>query len=266
MTKVFRVKHDRKFAVMSNYHLISDRQLSLKAKGMISLMLSLPDTWEYSIKGLATLCHDGVDSIRSTLKEIEQAGYLRKTQVRNAKGQFTGYDYVIYEQPRQDEAAFFAQPETENPKKENPISENPIQSNIEKHNTKQENTDVIIKQTENVADTKAVIKDCIDYPTLCKKYDRGFLDTVVDIIADCRNADSKTICGKRIYAAELHRKFAAITQHDVHNAAQAIRGRTVRNQRAYLQSVLYNGISPQINTEKDNSPVMEEILRKYRAL
>ena len=83
MTKVFRVKHDRKFAVMSNYHLISDRQLSLKAKGMISLMLSLPDTWEYSIKGLATLCHDGVDSIRSTLKEIEQAGYLRKTQVQS---------------------------------------------------------------------------------------------------------------------------------------------------------------------------------------
>ena len=208
MTRVFRVKHDRKYAIMSNYHLIEDRELSLKAKGMISLMLSLPDTWEYSIKGLATLCHDGVDSIRSTLKEIEQAGYLHKTQVRNDKGQFIGYDYTIYEKPHE-EAAFFVPPETEKPKLENPISENPIQSNTEKINTKQKITDIIIEPQETTDRTE--VCDQIEYQSLVNKYDADFLNTVVDIITDCRSASVKTICGTKIYREDLRSRFSAIT-------------------------------------------------------
>ena len=96
---VFRVEKNANYTTMSNYHL-RDKQLSLKAKGLLSFCLSLPDTWDYSIMGLAAVCKEGRDCIMSTLQELEELGYLRRERTRNADGTLAGADYVIYELPQ----------------------------------------------------------------------------------------------------------------------------------------------------------------------
>lgn len=81
----FRVNKNVNYTVMSNYHL-QDKKLSLKAKGLLSYMLSLPDDWDYSLKGLTTGCKDGLDSVRTAVLELEEHGYVRRQKVRNARG------------------------------------------------------------------------------------------------------------------------------------------------------------------------------------
>lgn len=95
---VFRIHKTENYTVMSNAH-FKERAMSLKAKGLLSLMLSLPDTWNYNISGLVTLSKDGKDSVMSALSELEKFGYLERKQVTNEKGQFAGVEYNIYELP-----------------------------------------------------------------------------------------------------------------------------------------------------------------------
>ena len=96
---VFRIEKTRDYTVMSNHHL-KDRTLTLKSKGLLSMMLSLPDEWNYTTRGLAAICREGVDSIGAALKELETHGYIRRTQLRNEKGKITDTEYVIYEMPQ----------------------------------------------------------------------------------------------------------------------------------------------------------------------
>jgi hypothetical protein len=84
---VFRIEKTRDFTIMSNHHL-RNQALSLKAKGLQSLMLSLPEAWDYSLKGLAKICKDGVDGISTALQELEQHGYLTRQQIRDGKGKY----------------------------------------------------------------------------------------------------------------------------------------------------------------------------------
>ena len=83
---------------MANHHL-RNRSLSLKAKGLLSLMLSLPENWDYTTKGLSYICKEGLDSICTTIKELEKAGYVKRSRVRNEQGQLTEMEYTIYEKP-----------------------------------------------------------------------------------------------------------------------------------------------------------------------
>ena len=83
---VFRIEKTRDYTVMSNHHL-RDKSLSLKAKGLLSLMLSLPEEWDYTTKGLARICKDGVDSICAGVRELEEHGYVIRQRVRNPNGQ-----------------------------------------------------------------------------------------------------------------------------------------------------------------------------------
>ena len=119
---VFRINKTNNYTVMSNHH-FKEKKMSLKAKGLLSLMLSLPDDWDYSISGLATLSKDGKDSIMSALAELEKFGYLTRTRLTNEKGQFAGVEYNIFEIPQP------KNPISENPNEENENSEN---SNSEK--------------------------------------------------------------------------------------------------------------------------------------
>lgn len=96
-----RVHKTNNFTIMSNYH-FKEKKMSLKAKGLLSLMLSLPDDWNYSISGLVTLSKDGKDSVMSALAELEKFGYLSRERITNQKGQFNGVEYNIYEQPQQE--------------------------------------------------------------------------------------------------------------------------------------------------------------------
>ncbi len=124
---IMRVHKTSNFTVMSNYH-FKEKGMSLKAKGLLSLMLSLPDTWNYSVSGLVTLSKDGKDSVMSALSELEEFGYLTRERVINEKGQFAGIEYNIYEQP-QPEKPMSEKPISANENAENPISENQPQLN-----------------------------------------------------------------------------------------------------------------------------------------
>ena len=123
----FRVHKTGNFTVMSNYH-FKEKKMSLKAKGLLSLMLSLPDNWNYSVSGLVTLSKDGKDSVMSALSELESFGYLNRERVVNDKGQFAGVEYNIFEQPQQEKPIADKQNE-EKQNAEKPIAENRQQSN-----------------------------------------------------------------------------------------------------------------------------------------
>ena len=124
---VIRVEKLKNYTTMNNHH-FRNRELSLKAKGVMSLMLSLPDDWDYTIKGLATLSKDGVDSVRSALKELEEQGYLTMKRIRNELGHLTSAEYVLREIPNT-ELPMQEKPILENPISEKPILENPMQLN-----------------------------------------------------------------------------------------------------------------------------------------
>ena len=119
---VFRIEKTRDYTVMSNHHL-RNRGLSLKAKGLLSLMLSLPEEWDYTTKGLAYICKDGVDSISAGIRELEEQGYLCRQRLRNANGQLGATEYTIMEQP------IPPKPMQEKPVRENPVQGNPAQGN-----------------------------------------------------------------------------------------------------------------------------------------
>lgn len=117
---VFRIEKNANYTTMSNYHL-RDKNLTLKAKGLLSLFLSLPESWNYSINGLAAICKEGRSGISSALKELEAGGYLIRERRRDEQGMLRDNIYVIYELPQRD----LQQPETENPALDSPAQANP---------------------------------------------------------------------------------------------------------------------------------------------
>ena len=143
---VFRVERTRDYTVMCNHHL-KDSNLSLKAKGLLSMMLSLPDEWNYTTRGLAAICKEGVDAIGKTLKELEQAGYIIRRRLRGKDGRISDTEYTIFEKPRKpkNSAPDTTLPDTENPymvnpdmeesDAEEPDTDNPAQLNTKKSNT-----------------------------------------------------------------------------------------------------------------------------------
>lgn len=118
---VVRVNKTKNFTVMSNTH-FKEKKMSLKAKGLLSLMLSLPESWDYSIAGLVSLSKDGKDSVMSALAELEEFGYLTRTRTTDSRGRFSGIQYDIFEEPQ----------------RENPISEN---QNSDKQNAEKSNSE-----------------------------------------------------------------------------------------------------------------------------
>ena len=123
---VFRVEKTKDFTVMCNHHL-RNVKLSLKAKGLLSLMLSLPEDWDYTTKGLACICRDGVDSIASALKELEKHGYLTRQRVRFDNGRLGDIEYTIHEKPVSQETAEVP-PKRENPRQAKPRQAKPRQA------------------------------------------------------------------------------------------------------------------------------------------
>lgn len=156
---VFRIERTRDYTVMSNHHL-RNGELSLKAKGLLSMMLSLPDDWNYTTRGLAKICKEGVDAIGGTLRELEKAGYIVRHQLRDSYGRIRDTEYVIYELPHP-KAPDTPQPDTpspdpaqpdplppdttlpgtENPYLADPDTEKPPELNIDRFNTEKSNKD-----------------------------------------------------------------------------------------------------------------------------
>ena len=225
---VFRIDKTKNYTVMANYHL-RDTSLSLKAKGLLSLMLSLPEGWDYTTKGLACICKDGVDSICSTVKELEKAGYVQRRRLRNELGHLTEVEYTILEKPvRPDstenppksgtapkrdnpvlEKPVLGNPVLDIPEQEEPEQENPAQLNIqesitEKLNTDLSNTDSFFPSTEAEQQSRQApltdgrkererIREQIDYDIMRERYSREQLDELVEIMLEVSMNRSPTI-------------------------------------------------------------------------
>jgi hypothetical protein len=203
---VFRVEKNKNYTVMSNHHL-KDKNLTLKSKGLLSLILSLPDEWNYTTRGLATICKEGVDCIGSALKELDTSGYIKRNQIRDERGRIKDTEYVIYENP-QDSYNIepeIIKPETDSPCTEKPYMdkpymvepymENPAQLNTNSIKEKiNKNTD-LLSNHQSIAETsddeidrydyyKQIIKKNIDYEFLVKRQDSKMVDEIVDIMFD----------------------------------------------------------------------------------
>ena len=151
---VFRVERNTGYTVMSNHHL-RNKELSLKAKGLLSQMLSLPEDWDYTLAGLSHINREKIDAIREAVKELEKAGYIVRSRERDEKGRLRGADYVIYEQPqpREPEAAtsggqppILDLPTLENPTLDNPTLEKPTLEKPTLENPTQLNKDISSKE------------------------------------------------------------------------------------------------------------------------
>lgn len=132
---VFRVEKNQNYTTMCNHHL-RDQELSLKGKGLLSMLLSLPDTWNYSVRGLAAIIPDGVDGVETALKELERLGYLERHQLRQANGRMGKVEYVIYELPHK-ELPDPENPDTVIPDTGRPDPENPTQLSTNRLSTKE---------------------------------------------------------------------------------------------------------------------------------
>lgn len=141
-----RVHKTADYTVMSNRH-FRERGMTLKAKGLLSLMLSLPEDWDYSVNGLATLSKDGRDSVNGALRELERFGYLVRTKTTDGAGRFTGYDYDIYEDP--EDAPFGGKPPADKPCAENPYTGKPEQSITKQQSTDQPSTEGSVEEDKN---------------------------------------------------------------------------------------------------------------------
>ena len=151
---VFRVERNTGYTVMSNHHL-RNKELTLKAKGLLSQMLSLPEDWDYTLAGLSHINREKIDAIREAVKELEKAGYIVRSRERDEKGRLRGADYVIYEQPqpKEPEAATSSEkpptsdlPTLENPTLDNPTLEKPTQEKPTLENPTQLNKDISSKE------------------------------------------------------------------------------------------------------------------------
>ena len=199
----FRVNKNVNYTVMSNYHL-QDRRLSLKAKGLLSYMLSLPDDWDYSLKGLTIGCKDGLDSVHTAVLELEEHGYVRRQKVRNAKGQIIDYDYQVYESPVEDtlavtckESSSSEAPTPKSPKSGmNPCSSpfldfpNLAKPNLEKatqQNTNKQNTK---RQSTNLSGQTV---EATDFGQMEEQVREGFRERLeIDILAQRYDPDKLT--------------------------------------------------------------------------
>ena len=247
---VFRVEKTRNYTVMSNHHL-RDKSLSLKAKGLLSLMLSLPEDWDYTTKGLARICKDGVDSICATVRELEGAGYIVRARERHADGTLGGIEYTILEQPRGMDA----------PKRENPVQvENPAQLNIEEQSKEELNTDLTKSfpsflrerkfaqedELERRNSYRAQIMTNVDYDYLVgyTEVDRGRLDELVGLMLDtvCSTKSSIRVAGEELPAEVVRSRLLKLTGAHLLYVLDRIRENTtdVRHVKPYLLTALYN--------------------------
>ena len=270
---VFRVERTRDYTVMSNHHL-RDKNLSLKAKGLLSQMLSLPEDWDYTLAGLSRINRESKDAIRSAVNELEKAGYVQRRQTTDASGN----EYVIHECPVLPESPSggpsLEKPSSENPTTDNPstgkpLSENPTQLNTkrqkkEKQNTDSRSTDSIpsfrepaaapppeAKRTEaaSVSEYESyrdLICENIEYGHLIRQfpYDVETIDEIVELMLEvvCAKRKYTRVAGTDFPHEVVRSRFLKLTNEHIQFVLSCMKENTtkVRNIKQYLLTVLYN--------------------------
>ena len=264
---VCRVEKNKYYTTMSNYHL-RDPNLSNKARGLLSTMLSLPDNWDYTTRGLARICKDGVDGITAQLKELEQYGYLVRHRIRDSTGRITDMEYIIYERPHT------ASPDTEKPYMVKPDMalprlETPAQINIDKRITEEINTDSVnthsilsdgsrpsvlaaleAKRKEvsvrDMDEYREIIMENIDYDILRMDmpYDHDRLEEILELIVEtvCSNKKYIRVAGTDYPAEVVRSRLLKLDSEHIKFVFSCLQENTtkIRNIKQYLLTTLYN--------------------------
>ena len=256
---------------MSNHHL-RDKALSLKSKGLLSMMLSLPEDWNYTTRGLAKICKEGVDAIGGALRELEAAGYIVRHQMRDRQGRISDTEYVIYEQPQpkapDTPQPDTASPDTENPYLDSPDTEKPAELNIEKSKTQKSNTQgsstdsIPFRETaaarpperkgrdamsvEEMQSYRDLVLENIEYDHLCREFAtyREDLDEIVELIVEtvCARRKTTRIAGADFPHEVVRSRFLKLDSSHIEFVMECLHNNTteIRNMKQYLLTVLFN--------------------------
>lgn len=270
---VFRIEKTKDYTVMSNHHL-RNTELSLKAKGLLSMMLSLPEEWNYTTRGLATICKEGTESIGTALKELERTGYIVRNRLRDSKGKIMDVEYVIYETPHKPDTDTpsagtpgTGNPHPENPDMDNPGLENQPQLNKDKtsnysskkdlSNTDESNpilsnppTPIGVRMGTDGMESREIyhqiILENIDYEILAAdpQVDREQLDEITEIILDtvCTSRKTVRISSDDFPAEVVKSRFLKLNASHIQYVMSCMKENTtrIRNIKKYLLAALYN--------------------------
>ena len=257
-----RIEKHGDFTVMSNYHL-RDVTLSNRACGLLSRILSLPDDWNFSASGLASLSRDGRDAVLSELKELENAGYLKRRTVRDGSGRITDTEYTVYEFPYTlDPKNMDDKPVSDKPRAESPPAENTAQLNTYIPNTDKANIyhsrcrydsinhinrinkqDKLLTERES---TKEKVRQNLEYDILCRRNLRNKtrIDEIISLITDviCSPLPFVRIGGEDIPRDYVRERLMSLTCQHIEYVFEAMKESApkIRNIKAYLLSSLYN--------------------------
>lgn len=249
---VFRVQKTQNYTIMSNHHL-RNKTLSLKAKGLLSLMLSLPEDWDYTTRGLASICKEGVDSVCATVRELEAAGYIIRRRIRDKNGQMRGMEYTVLEEPKPPQPEpEQAEPSCAKPEQVKPKQEKPVQANPAQLNTKEQKKEI----TKNVSNPictadereqyRDLIRENIEYDILAKNNpaDRIRLDELVELMLDtvCSKRSSIRIAGDEFPAEVVKSRFLKLEAQHIQYVLDSLKDNPprIRNIKQYLLAALYN--------------------------
>ena len=264
---VFRVERNAGYTVMSNHHL-RNKNLTLKAKGLLSQMLSLPEDWDFTLAGLSYINREKIDAIREAIRELEKAGYIVRSRERDEKGRLRGADYVIYEQPQQptSDLPTLENPTLDNPTLEKPTLENPTQINKDILNTNLPKKDKSITDLTNtdsipilspypspfgedaaepterkgkeaatesaVEIYREIIKDNIDYDILIhdNRFDKDRIDEILDLILEtvCTARKTLRIAGDDYPAELVKSKFLKLNSSHIEFVLDCMKQNTTK--------------------------------------
>ena len=268
---VFRIERTKNYTVMSNYHL-RDKALSLKSKGLLSMMLSLPEDWNYTTRGLAKICKEGVDAIGGALRELEAAGYIIRHQLRDRRAASVTPSTSSTSSPSPKRRIRPSQIRLHQIRKTriwiNRIRKSPQKLNIEKSKTQKQTTDVPSTDSipfrataaarpperkgrdsmsmEEMQDYRELILENIEYDHLCREFEtyREDLDEIVELIVEtvCARRKTTRIAGADFPHEVVRSRFLKLDSSHIEFVMESLHNNTteVRNMKQYLLTVLFN--------------------------
>lgn len=234
---IHRVKKERDYTVLDN-EMLRNPNLSLKAKGLLAFVLSRPDDWVFTIRGLAHFCRDGPDSVRSAVQELEKAGYIVRRRKRE-NGKYREMKYDVYEKPVQDF------PVQENRGMGNPLQEKGSQPNTDIPNIELLSTDHTNNPSTNPGEIERSIREQIEYEIMYQRYDRRQLDDLVSIMAEVMlcTGDTITVSRDKVYpSAYVQDVLCRVGPMHIEQIMEYLVGNQpeIRNIRGYLLTTLIN--------------------------
>lgn len=268
--ELFEIEQLKGYTITPNYHQ-RDRTITLKAKGLLSQMFSLPKDWDYTLKGLAYINMEGIDAIRSGIRELEKAGYIERTRIRDENGRLRGTKYKVYAKPPspKSDSPTLENPTQVTPMQDKPTQENPTQLNIDITNTKESITDLSnthsflsdssrpsvlaaleAKRKEttvrDIDEYRELIKENIDYDILLSDmpYDHDRLEEILELIVEtvCSTKKYIRVAGTDYPAEVVRSRLLKLDASHIQFVFDCLKENTtkIRNIKQYLLTTLYN--------------------------